>query len=181
MRRKLDTARPCPRYVAALSLATAVTCLATVTGCSGDGPKPEDQRAELVAFTQTLVSELTDGLGLVDVTVGDDGSDPVECAGGRVQYRYAVEATTDKFAAHGDDIDAAIDDADGLLLGILVGYWSDDMDFTSTETDDPPGGPMHVVYTVEDGDQSGATLTYDLAPADGGSMGISIVGTTTCG
>src|SRR5665647_3374254 len=123
MHHKLDTTRPRSRSRIALSVGTAVACLVMVTGCS-DGPKPEDQREVVVAYTQTLVDELTDGLGLVDLTVRDDGTEPVECAESGVQYRYVVEATTEKFASRGEDVDAAINDADNLLLGILVGYWS---------------------------------------------------------
>ncbi len=65
MRRELDTARPRPQARIVLSVVAAATCLALVTGCTDNGPKPEDQRDWMVDHVGALVDALTERLELV--------------------------------------------------------------------------------------------------------------------
>lgn len=183
MHHKLDTTRPRSRSRIALSVATAVACLVMVTGCSDDGPKPEDQREQMVATTEVVVEELTDRLELVGLVVLDGGSETVECTDGGVQYRYSVEGTTGDYAWLEDDAEEALADAGALINGILL-EMPEVQPFAEvgdTWFDPDWDGDRTITYQAEDGAESGMSLVFDLTAETAVTMDVQVTGTTTCG
>ncbi len=154
MHRKLDMTRPRSRSRIALAVASLIACTTLVAGCSDEGPKPEDQREQMVTTTQSVIEQLTEPLGLTGLTVVDDASEPVSCMDG-TRYEYAVDAMTDEFSS--DDIDETLSAAIARMYGTLrdVAEVAVFTDVDDNWADEDWDGHSRIAYSAEDGAEKG--------------------------
>lgn len=180
MQPRRDQNRPAQRR-RGLALAATVGCVGLLGGCSG-GASPEDQREEMIAVTTALVEDFAYVTDMSEPEVLDDGSEPVECAGGQ-RYQYVVYGTTE-YDAGNKEMDDRLDSIGTLALGVAPLSSDGDAYFSRADTlelDLNGHGPRGLVVYADSGPAAGVTLTIDYLPGQGNEVLLRFAGTTACG